>query len=620
LAELGVAYLRVAEVTNCVGFHTPEMCIFPIGEGGRHPDPTAARKAIQVFQQYLKTGPPNQTVRWLLTIAAMTAGEYPRRTSEVGVPVISTPLPEEGIGLFPNVAPRAGLEIFDNAGGGLMDDFDGDGLLDIVTSSVEPCTPLRFFRNDGRGGFENHALEAGLEGQLGGQNLIHADYDNDGHLDIFVLRGGWFGASGRIRNSLLLNNGDGTFADVTFQAGLAEPAYPVQTGAWADYDLDGDLDLYLGNEGVHPTRDCCYPAQLFRNNGDRTFTDVAESAGVTNLRYAKGVTWGDYDEDGDPDLYVSNLGPNRLYRNNGDGTFTDLAPLLGLTEPAVRSFPTWFWDYDNDGFLDLFVAEYRGNPELIATHLFGGSVPAVHPRLYRNRGEGIFEEVSAQVDLLEPSLPMGANFGDLDNDGFLDFYLGTGDTRYEALMPNLMYRNDEGRRFVNVTYAGGFGHLQKGHGIAFGDIDNDGDQDVFEQMGGAFPGDGYPSALYQNPGHGHHWVTVKLVGKRSNRAALGTRLKVELDTPRGPRTVYRQVGPGGSFGGSPLRIEIGLGDATAIERLEVFWPASDLRQEFREVAMDSFYRLEEGDEELTPVKLPRLDLGARSAPGERHQH
>jgi hypothetical protein len=534
--------------------------------------------------------------------------------------VISTSLPEEKVGLFPNVAPRADLEINDNAGGGLMDDFDGDGLLDIVTSSVEPCTPLRFFRNNGRGGFESRAVEAGLEGQLGGQNLIQADYDNDGHLDLFVLRGGWFGASGRIRNSLLRNNGDGTFADVTFQAGLAEPAYPVQTGAWADYDLDGDLDLYLGNEGVHPTRDCCYPAQLFRNNGDGTFSDVAESAGVTNIRYAKGVTWGDYDEDGDPDLYVSNLGPNRLYRNNGDDTFTDLAPLLGLTEPAVRSFPTWFWDYDNDGNLDLFVAEYRGNPELIATHLFGGPVPAVHPRLYRNRGEGTFEEVSARVDLLEPSLPMGANFGDLDNDGFLDFYLGTGDTRYEALMPNLMYRNDEGRRFVNVTYAGGFGHLQKGHGIAFGDIDNDGDQDVFEQMGGAFPGDAYPSALYQNPGHGHHWVTVKLVGKRSNRAALGTRLKVELDTPGGPRTVYRQVGPGGSFGGSPLRAEIGLGDATAIQRLEVFWPASGLRQEFREVAMDSFYRLQEGDKELTPVKLPRLDLGAHRAPGGRHQH
>ena len=143
---------------------------------------------------------------------------------------------------------------------------------------------------------------------------------------------------------------------------MAEPAYPNQTAAWADFDLDGDLDLYVGNEGVHPERDCCHPSQLFRNDGVGeggvvTFTDVAEAAGVTNLRYAKGVAWGDYDNDGDPDLYVSNLGRNRLYRNQGRGedgvvTFTDVAPGLGMIHPEPRTFPTWFFDYDNDGRAD----------------------------------------------------------------------------------------------------------------------------------------------------------------------------------------------------------------------------------------------------------------------------
>ena len=146
---------------------------------------------------------------------------------------------------------------------------------------------------------------------------------------------------GHIRNSLLHNNGDGTFTDVTAAAGLAEPALPTQTGVWADYDLDGDLDLYVGNEGKRSQEESVlYADNLFRNNGDGTFTDVAVEAGVTNDRYTKGAVWGDYDGDGDPDLYVSNIGLNRLYRNNGDGTFTDVAPALGVTRPAGRSFAT----------------------------------------------------------------------------------------------------------------------------------------------------------------------------------------------------------------------------------------------------------------------------------------
>ena len=202
----------------------------------------------------------------------------------------------------------------------------------------------------------------------GGLNLIPGDYDNDGDLDILVLRGAWVGKAGQHPNSLLRNDGQGRFEDVTFEAGLGEVHYPTQTAAWADYDNDGDLDLYVGNE---TSPEFTSPCQLFCNNGDGTFTDIAARAGVTQGGYAKGVAWGDYDGDRFPDLYVSNLlGPNRLYRNNRNGTFTNLASQLSVTQP-LRSFPVWFWDFDNDGTLDLFVASYTGPAGHVAAYHLG---------------------------------------------------------------------------------------------------------------------------------------------------------------------------------------------------------------------------------------------------------
>jgi hypothetical protein len=305
-------------------------------------------------------------------------------------------------------------------------------------------------------------------------------------------------------------------------------------------------------------------------------------------------------------LYVSNLrGPNRLYHNNQDGTFNDVAPRAGVSKPH-DSFPVWFWDFDNDGALDLYVSTYAVAMGPFVRSVLGLPHQSELSSLYKGDGKGGFTDVAKQQRLTHVTLAMGANFGDLDNDGFLDFYLGTGYPNYEALMPNKMFRNRGGVGFSDVTTAGGFGHLQKGHGIAFADLDDDGDQDVFEQMGGAYPGDAFGNALYENPGFGNHWIKLRLVGTRSNRSAIGARIRIDVSEGGKRRSIYRHVNSGGSFGANPLRQHIGLGRATTIDALEVFWPTTNTTQAFRNVAADQFLRITEGRDEYE-----RLSSGKR---------
>jgi hypothetical protein len=204
---------------------------------------------------------------------------------------------------------------------------------------------------------------------------------------------------------------------------------------------------------------------------------------------------------------------------------------------------------------------------------------------------------------------MGSNYGDLDNDGWPDIYLGTGDPVLTSLMPNRMFRNGEGRFFQDVTTAGGFGHLQKGHGIAFGDIDNDGDQDVFAVLGGAYEGDTFQTALFENPGNTNHWLTLILHGTKSNRDALGARIELELVRPGGTRVVHGTVSSGGSFGANSLQQELGLGDAQAIRSIKIRWPLPDRPvQSLTNVPLDSVVRVREGSAgfELLPAKKFRL--------------
>ena len=617
--EQGMAYLRWGEVANCITRHTADSCILPIRGGGVHTDPKGSRTAIEHFGKVMRLSPPGSethvVARWLSNIAYMTLGEYPDGVPEgVRIPA-ETFAPGEPFPRFVNIAPRLGLDSFNLSGGAIADDFDGDGLIDIVTSTWDATGPMHYFKNDGDGSFTERADAAGLRGIVGGLNMVHADYDNDGDPDVLVLRGAWLKAEiGRQPNSLLRNDGKGNFRDVTFEAGLGHVHYPTQTASWADYDNDGDLDLFIGNEASEKLPSL---NQLFRNNGDGTFTDVAKAAGVAEARYSKAVVWGDYDGDRFPDLYVSNLqAPNQLFHNNGDGTFTDVAPKLEVTGP-IDSFPAWFWDYDNDGALDLFVSSYCIQPGLGRTFAVAASYEGLkHPcelaRLYRGDGKGGFAEVASRVGLDLLTMPMGSNFGDLDNDGFLDFYLGTGFPSYDGLMPNVMFHNRKGERFSDVSTAGGFGHLQKGHAVAFADLDGDGDQDVFEQMGGAYPGDAFGDVFYENPGFGTHWIKIELVGVRSNRSGIGARIRAQIVEDGKRRSVYRHVTSGGSFGGNPLMQHIGLGKAQSIELLEVFWPTSDLVQSFREVAVDQTIRIREGEEEYAAISAAT----ARTAKGE----
>ncbi len=648
-AFLASAHLQLAEDENCIDHHAARSCILPIHPSAVHRRTEHGRSALSLYRELVDGQPNDLNSRWLLNITSMLLGAYPAAVPEAARlpasyladdPTWPTP--------WQNVASGLGLDPIDLAGGVVTDDFDGDGLIDVITSSWDLCAPMKAWRNTGRG-FVDTTAEWSLDGQLGGLNLLQGDIDGDGDLDLLSLRGAWLGVDGKIRNSLLRNDiaeGHG-FVDITAAAGIAEPAYPTLTAGFADFDLDGDLDLYIGNEAASRSDNpfsfvtasgVPYPSQLFRNDGrdDRgvvRFTDIATAAGVTNDRLAKGVAWGDADNDGDLDLYVSNFDHNRLYRNNGRNaegqvTFTDIAADAGVTQPANMSFGTWFFDADNDSDLDLFVVDYANRDAKVFAGYFGLPVQGGNPILYRNEGPGAngnprFVDSSADWGLRQPLLPMGANFGDLDNDGWLDVYLGTGSPFFDAIMPNVMYRNEGGQGFRDVTIPGGFGHLQKGHGIAFADLDNDGDQDIYAQTGGAFPYDAYSNVVYENPGSPRSWITLRLEGTTSNRSSFGARIAVDVVEEDGTkRSIHRAVGSGGSFGASSLQQEIGLGSATQIPQLTIRWPSGQTSH-FQDLALNQIYRVVEGADTVEPLDVPTFALGApvdRAVPSGHHDH
>ncbi len=623
-----VAWLRLAEQENCLAHHNCDSCVYPLVDAALHRDaPEGAREAVAAWAEILARDPDDLHARWLYGLARMALGGA---QSESGVgPLV--PNVDPAVAALPPLrdiadAVGAGLGVNQASGGCVLDDLDGDGWIDILTSVAipvdDPDGRLRMFRNLGDGQFEDVSERAGVAGICGGLNLVHADYDNDGDIDVLVLRGAWQMEDGQWPNTLLRNDGSGRFEDVTVAAGLLS-FQPTQAACFADYDNDGDLDLFVGNETGVPAleesaiaqffadfflgiRDAFSPligGHLYRNNGDGTFEDVIDDAGIDLHGWVKGASWGDVDGDGFEDLYVSIWGdPNLLYRNRGDGTFEEVAEEYGVDDHLL-SFACWFWDHDNDGDDDLFVCgfpipdiefpsggmplelDWRADAE-IADFLGEARRPQIWnawPALFENVGEGAFANVTEESGLDATMSIMGANFGDVDGDGYLDVMLGTGAPNMDYLVPNRLFLNRPAesdptrRRFVDASIPLRFAHLQKGHAIGLADFDHDNDQDVYSVLGGAYPGDIFPNALLVNPGYGGRMITLDLIGgEGTNRGALGSRVRLVVEDADGSRrTITRTVSSGGSFGASSLRLEIGVGAAERLVRADVTWSDAD---------------------------------------------
>lgn len=620
---MALSYLRIGERNNCIYNHSAESCVFPIRANGVHLNKAGSARAIELYQNVLQQDPFDLESKWLLNIAYMTIGGYP---GEVPLPYLLKGLDADTastIKPFSEMAVNTGLDINNLAGGSLVEDMDNDGNLDIVTSSWSLTEGMHYCKNNGNGTFTNLSELSGIKELTGGLNIMQTDYNNDGLKDIFVLRGAWRDTYGREPVSLLKNNGDGTFTDVTKASGLLLHLRPTQTATWADFNNDGWLDVFVGAESSGRN---IFPCELYINNKNGTFSEVAVKANCNVIDFVKGVIAGDYNNDGWPDIFVSSLsGVKRLLRNdgirNGQVHFTDVAAEAGIQQNRERTFGTWFFDYDNDGWSDLLICDYESKGSLAVyaaaeamNRTIGRSGQLI---LFRNNHDGTFTDVSQQMGLNKVVFAMGCNFGDIDNDGYPDMYFGTGNPLYQSLVPNKLFKNEKGKKFVDVTTSGRVGNLQKGHGVAFADIDNDGDEDIYIDMGGAYPGDAYQNLLFVNPGQStNHWITVDLVGTRCNKAAIGARIRLSFTEDGKERQVYKYVNSGGSFGANPLRQHIGIGAASVIDSLEIKWPgAPGKTQLFTHVKADEFVRLTEGDTQFVSLQIAPFSFSTKPGVG-----
>jgi hypothetical protein len=502
---------------------------------------------------------------------------------------------------FTNTAPADGLDFRHVNGGtpdrhlleimgsgGLFFDYNEDGWVDVfivdggslVDAKVDATARDRLYRNRGNGTFDDVSASSGIVHAGYGMGACAADYDNDGWTDLYVTAVG--------PNRLYHNDGGKRFSDVTARAGVAGSPVFSTSCAFLDAERDGDVDLFVVNyvdaridnnafcgDTAKKIRIYCHPLNfaplqnvLYRNNGNGTFTDVSRESGIAGHKgNGLGVVSGDYDDDGLPDVFVANdTTPNFLFHNEGRGVFKEVALPSGVAVAADgrprAGMGTDFGDYDGDGDLDLFVT----NHEMEAHTLF------------RNLGKGLFEDVTFPSGVGPPTLPFvgfGAGFLDVDNDTDLDLAVVNGHVMNSAshfrpgakeAQRNLLLRNEDNGRFTDVTrQAGpGFEIENVSRTLAAADVDNDGDLDLLVTNNAGV------ADLLRNGGvQGSNSLLVRLAGTQSNRSAIGARLRLTA----GGRTQVREVRSGSSYlGQHDLRVHIGLGRATTIERMEVRWP------------------------------------------------
>lgn len=541
---LAISHLRIGEQENCLNNHTPVLCVIPIADEAIHKIRRGSEKAIELLEEVLQMDPNDLQSKYLLNVAHMTLGQYPDKVPPKFLIPSNYFFKDQDLPYYTDIAGNLGIDRLGLAGGVCIDDFNNDGWLDIIASSWGFGNQIEYYENDGKGSFINKTKSAGLTGISGGLNIKHADYNNDGAMDFIILRGAWFNVEGKIPNSLIKNNGDGTFTKRAAEIGL---------------DIKG---------------------------------------------FVKAVATGDINNDRLPDIYISILGSNNLLFKNtsypGTLQFENISQSSATGQPII-SFPAWFFDFNNDTKEDIFVSAYADVPESGA-YSFAASINQkdhrLRPRLYINQGNGRFKETAKQMGMTESALTMGSNFGDLDNDGYLDIFLATGEPNFNSIIPNKVYHNIEGKKLDDVTYASGFGHIQKGHGVGFGDMDRDGDQDIYVVMGGSFEGDVFRNVFYENPtDQKHSWVNLKLIGRESNTSAIGAKIIMTVSEKGNSRRIVRTVGTGSSFGGNSLQLEIGLSSADTIEEILIQWPNSKrTTSSFKNLKINSFIEITEGAE------------------------
>lgn len=596
LFRLAAAHFRLAERQNCIARHNEDSCIFPLSARAVHVETRGPKAAIAVLERLLAdpTHDLQYEGRWLLNVAHMALGTWPD-----GVDAKFRIPPERlrGEATLARLVDRAkaiGLARHDRAGALVVDDFTGDGRLDVLQCTFDTDKAIRLSENTGDGAFTDVTEAAGLSRQLGGIALAQGDVDDDGRLDVAVARGGGLFGGPMFPNSLLRQDRAGHFVDVTAEAGV-EFAAPSRAVLFSDVDLDGDLDLFYGCETEGAAEGAVrFPSKLFVNDGNGTFADATATAGIRNVARCLSAVAGDVDLDGDPDLYLSNfIAANALFVNHtSDGcvTFVDEAQRRGVATPEA-SGPATFLDHDADGDLDLFVTyQHHYRPiRTVAAWMIDGVIEDDTMRLFDNDGAGTFTDVTAARGLKRAAIATGLGSGDLDNDGATDLYVATGGHDLASLFPNVLLVPRDGV-FRDATFPAGLGHLQKGNGVAFADVDDDGDLDLGVQIGGWYLDDGFVDAFFENPGQGGHWIALDLVGTKDNRSAIGARVRVRIATQRGERDVFATIG---AQNGNPLRAHVGLGDAQRIVSVEITWPAAKATQRVEGCELDRAYRIEQ---------------------------